>query len=99
MMAAMGRFKAVGTSVPTNEPTRALATDGPYKHTRNPIYIALSLIYLGIAVMADSLWAVLLLVPVVVIIDRGVVRPEEVYLTEKFGEDYRDYCAETRRWF
>ncbi|MFN3231496.1 MAG: methyltransferase family protein [Alphaproteobacteria bacterium] len=98
MASAMGRFRVAGTSVPTNEPTKVLVTDGPYKHTRNPIYIALSLIYLGIAVVASSLWAILLLVPVLAVIDRGVIRPEEAYLAGKFGDVYRSYLSRTRRW-
>lgn len=98
MAAAMRRFAAAGTNVPTTLPATALVTGGIYRFSRNPIYVALSLIYAGLAVAADSLWALALLAPVLVMIRYGVIAREERYLQAKFGDAYRRYQASVRRW-
>ena len=95
---AMRRFKAAGTNVPTVRPTIALVTTGIYAWSRNPIYLALTLIYWGLALMANAQLAVLLLAPVGLILHFGVVRREERYLERKFGDAYRDYSSRVRRW-
>ena len=91
-------FHRVGTSVPTNTPTTALAMTGPYRYSRNPIYVALSLLYAGIAIAADNVLMLALLVPVLLIMNYGVVIREERYLARKFGADYLDYKKRVRRW-
>jgi protein-S-isoprenylcysteine O-methyltransferase Ste14 len=96
---AIRGFKAAGTNVPTIKPATALVTDGLHRISRNPIYIGLSLIYVGIAVMANSLWVLGLLVPILVVIHYGVVLREERYLEERFAEEYRRYKSSVRRWF
>jgi len=93
------RFKAAGTNVPTNLPTTALVISGPYRLSRNPIYLALTLIYLGLAVGYGSWWPVLLLAPLMIVMRHGVIGREERYLEAKFGESYRAYCSSVRRWF
>jgi protein-S-isoprenylcysteine O-methyltransferase Ste14 len=93
-----GAFRRAGTAVDPREPTTALVTTGPYRLTRNPAYLGLALTYTGIAVVSSSLWVLLPLVPVLVAIDRGVIRREERYLERKFGDAYRRYKARTRRW-
>ena len=92
------RFAAAGTNVPPTLPTTALVVDGIYRRTRNPLYLGLSLIYLGLGVAAGSLWAIGLLVPLLWVISVGVVKREERYLERKFGDAYRDYRARVRRW-
>jgi protein-S-isoprenylcysteine O-methyltransferase Ste14 len=92
------RFVAAGTNVPPTLPTTALVVDGIYRRTRNPLYLGLSLIYLGLGVAAGSLWAIGLLVPLLWVINVGVVKREERYLERKFGDAYRDYKARVRRW-
>jgi protein-S-isoprenylcysteine O-methyltransferase Ste14 len=92
------RFAAAGTNVPPTLPTTALVVDGIYRRTRNPLYLGLSLIYLGLGVAAGSLWAIGLLVPLLWVINVGVVKREERYLERKFGDAYRDYKARVRRW-
>lgn len=92
-------FRRSGTSVPTSTPTTALATGGLYRYSRNPIYIALSLIHLGIAAAVDSPWILATLPLVLVVIRFGVIAREERYLEAKFGDAYRDYKAQVRRWF
>ena len=92
------QFRRAGTSVVPGEPSTALVRTGPYRITRNPIYIAFVLLYFGLAVLLTSAWMLLLLVPVLLILQRGVVEREEAYLREKFGEAYRKYEARVPRW-
>ena len=71
---------------------------GPYCFTRNPLYLGLSLIYLGLGFAVDSLWIVALLIAVLVIVRFGVIAREERYLESKFGDAYRRYKGTVRRW-
>ena len=98
---AMGtrRFLAAGTNIPPTLPTTALVVDGIYRQTRNPLYLGTTLIYLGLGVAAGSLWAIVLVVPLLWVINVGVVAREERYLERKFGDAYRAYKARVRRWF
>jgi protein-S-isoprenylcysteine O-methyltransferase Ste14 len=100
VMIAIGtrRFAAAGTNIPPTLPTTALVVDGIYGRTRNPLYLGTTLIYLGLSVAAGSLWAIGLLLPLLWVINVGVVKREERYLERKFGDAYRDYKARVRRW-
>jgi protein-S-isoprenylcysteine O-methyltransferase Ste14 len=91
-------FQRAGTSVVPTEPSTALVTTGPYRFTRNPIYIGFVLAYFGFAIVLTSMWVLLLLIPVLAILQRGVVEPEEAYLRRKFGDAYRKYQARVPRW-
>lgn len=95
---AANRFRLAGTPVPVDRPVTALVTVGPYHFTRNPIYIGLVLLYFGLSIILTSLWAILLLVPVLFILERYVIVREEAYLEEKFGEAYRKYKERVPRW-
>jgi protein-S-isoprenylcysteine O-methyltransferase Ste14 len=86
------------TSPLPERPTTALVIEGPFRFSRNPIYLGFTLITLGVAGLANSLWVALLLVPVHLVIHYGVVLREERYLTSKFGEEYIRYRARVRRW-
>lgn len=97
-VSAMRRFRRAGTTVPTHEPTSAVVTSGIYRFSRNPIYVGMTLLYLGIAVMADGAWTAAMLIPILAIMRYGVVAREEAYLERKFGDAYRDYKAAVRRW-
>jgi protein-S-isoprenylcysteine O-methyltransferase Ste14 len=94
----MRSFRRADTPMPPWEPTRTLVTDGPYRLTRNPAYLADVLVYAGIALLADAPWALLPLPLVVLLIDRGVIAREESYLEGRFGSAYLDLKARTRRW-
>ena len=85
---------------PTNpyKPVERIATEGPFRYTRNPGYLAMTLIYAGIASLANALWAILLLPVALLVIQRGVIEREERYLEGKFGEEYLSYKAQVRRW-
>ena len=87
-----------GTSVLPTRPTVALATDGPYRFTRNPLYIAAIGVYLGVTFWVDGLALLLLLFPMARLLHRGIVLPEERYLESKFGERYLVYRSAVRRW-
>jgi len=91
-------FHLAGTDVVPGRPSTALVTTGPYRITRNPIYIGFILVYFGLAIILTSIWVLLLLIPVVMILQRGVVKREEAYLQRKFGEAYDRYRARVPRW-
>lgn len=92
------RFRKAGTSILPGEPSTALVREGMYKATRNPIYIGLILVYFGLCIVLTSVWMLILLIPAVIILHRGVVKREEDYLTWKFGDDYRRYMSQVPRW-
>ena len=98
MTLAVRAFRDAGTNVETPKPATALVTDGIYARSRNPMYVALALLFAGIAVLADSGWLALLLVPYVAVLRIGVIAREERYLERKFGAPYRAYRARVRRW-
>ena len=100
VMIGMGirRLVTAGTNIPPNLPTTALVVDGIYRRTRNPLYLGATFVYLGLAVAAGSLWAIMLVVPLLWVINVGVIAREESYLERKFGDAYRAYKARVRRW-
>jgi protein-S-isoprenylcysteine O-methyltransferase Ste14 len=91
-------FRRVGTSVVPGDPSTMLVDSGPYRFTRNPIYIGIVLFYFGLAIVMTSAWMLLLLIPVLIVLQRGVVEREEAYLQAKFGEAYRKYQTRVPRW-
>lgn len=91
-------FRRVGTQVSPYRSSTALSTDGVYGYTRNPLYLGLTLVYLGIAVATNGLWLLLLVLPLLVLMSFGVIAREERYLEAKFGEPYRQYKTRVRRW-
>ena len=86
------------TPVDPMKPTTALVTEGPFRYSRNPIYVSLTLLYVGVALLINALWILLLVVPAVLVLRYGVIAREEAYLTRKFGDAYRQYTAQVRRW-
>ncbi len=95
---AGGRFIGAGTPLPPHRPTTALVTVGPYRRSRNPIYLGMALIYLGVVCATASLGILLLFPAVILVMEFGVIRREERYLERKFGAAYRDYKVRVRRW-
>ena len=83
MAAAMGRFSAAGTNVPTPLPATTIVTDGPYQLTRNPIYVSMAFGFAGSALTVDSLWLLALVAPLMAVIHVGVVLREEQYPEDK----------------
>ncbi len=95
---AIGTMREAGNELSPNRPVVELVTAGPYRYTRNPIYLSLALIYAGAAMIANAIPALLLLAGVVAIVDQGVVGREENYLLNRFGEAYALYKSRVRRW-
>jgi len=89
---------AAETNVNPFKPTTAIVSSGPFRFTRNPLYLSMTIIYLGLALAANTWWSFLLLVPVLLLIHFGVVTREERYLERKFGESYRGYRLRVRRY-
>jgi protein-S-isoprenylcysteine O-methyltransferase Ste14 len=87
-----------GSNVPTNRPTTTIVESGPYRFTRNPIYLGMFLGLAGLAIAFDTLWLLMTLVPFGLVIRYGVVAREEAYLERKFGDVYRGYRSRIRRW-
>jgi protein-S-isoprenylcysteine O-methyltransferase Ste14 len=96
-VAAWREMRRARTAVSPYTPSTALVRTGPFAYSRNPLYVALILLSLGLSLLVNTLWCVLLL-PAMVVLRRGVIAREEAYLQRCFGEDYRLYCATTRRW-
>lgn len=84
--------------VRTDRPVPRLTTEGPFRYTRNPGYLCLAMTYAGIALLRNSLWAILLLPLVLYVIQREVIGREERYLERTFGEEYLAYKQRVRRW-
>ena len=87
-----------GSNVPTNRPTTTIVESGPYRFTRNPIYLSMVLGLIGLAIALDNLWLLISLAPFALVIRYGVVAREEAYLERKFGDVYRGYRSRVRRW-
>lgn len=94
-------FKTMGDAdapIRTDKPVPRLATGGPFRYTRNPGYLSLAMIYAGVAVRRNALWAIVLLPAVLLVIQREVIGREERYLERTFGEEYLSYKRSVRRW-
>ncbi len=96
--AAFSRMAAARTSPDPHRPVTALVTDGPYRLSRNPIYLGFFLIYLGSTLLASTLWGFLLSPLVVLTVNRAVIHPEERYLERRFAAAYIDYKSRVRKW-
>ncbi|MHB1110271.1 MAG: methyltransferase family protein [Devosia sp.] len=91
-------FKRAGTNVDPFEPALKLVTSGPYRFTRNPMYLGMVMFLLGLSLMLSLEWGLILTPILWLAFDRLVVVREEAYLGRKFGEPYRAFLARTRRW-
>ena len=91
-------MRQAGTNVDPYRPATAVVTGGPYRFTRNPIYVGFILMYLGISALANAILPILLLPAVQQLMRRGVIEREERYLESKFGDEYRQYKESVRRW-
>ena len=91
-------MQAAGTNVNPALPATAIVASGPFRFSRNPLYLALTLLYLGLTLAFNTWWGIVVLVPVLIIMHRGVVLREERYLEQKFGETYRQYRSKVRRY-
>ena len=97
-VSAVTQFRKADTAVVPYEPTTAIVDAWPYSFTRNPIYLSMALIYVGISLFFNSWWPIFLLPLVLLVIQRGVIEREERYLERKFGDGYLAYKQRVRRW-
>lgn len=98
MVWADGTFKRWDTAVNPDNPATTLVTSGPYRFSRNPMYLAFVLIQLGIGLAISSWWLLLALLPAWIVLRWGIIAREEQYLAERFGAKYLAYKAAVRRW-
>jgi protein-S-isoprenylcysteine O-methyltransferase Ste14 len=97
-IAGVQGLRASDTNISTDLPATALVVDGIYRRSRNPLYLAMTLAYGGLAIAAGSAWAIALLVPLLVLMHVGVIFREEEYLEREFGDMYLQYKSRVRRW-
>jgi protein-S-isoprenylcysteine O-methyltransferase Ste14 len=95
---AISTITRAGSNVPTNMPTTTIVETGPYRFTRNPIYLGMCLGLVGLAIAFNNLWLLGTLAPFALVIRYGVVAREEAYLERKFGDAYRHYRTRVRHW-
>jgi protein-S-isoprenylcysteine O-methyltransferase Ste14 len=91
-------LRVARTTFRTQQPTTTIVRTGPYRRSRNPIYLAFTLLQLGVGLWQNSAWVLGLLVPALVLVSWGTIAREERYLEEKFGDEYRLYKADVPRW-
>ena len=91
-------FRRAGTPANPYAETKALALGGPYRFTRNPMYLGLVLMTVGLGLVMDSMWFFLVAVAVMLALRNLVIVHEERCLEDKFGDAYRDYTRRVRRW-
>ncbi len=97
-LGAAWRLVKAKTAFDVRKPTTEIVTTGVFGISRNPTYLSMMLGFLGIASLVDSIWILLLALPLAAILQKGVIEPEEHYLEQKFGEKYLRYKARVRRW-
>lgn len=98
MCCAHEAFERIGTSVPTNRPASVFVVHGAYKLSRNPMYVGGSAFFLGLGLVSGSLWMIAAYLPLGLYLSLYVVPREEAYMERAFGEDYREYRSQVRRW-
>jgi protein-S-isoprenylcysteine O-methyltransferase Ste14 len=97
-LSALRTMKAAGTNVHPSEPALTLVRGGPFRFTRNPMYLALCLVQIALGFFLNDWITLLFVVPLAFILRNGVILREESYLAAKFGEPYLQYKREVRRW-
>jgi protein-S-isoprenylcysteine O-methyltransferase Ste14 len=91
-------MRQAATPISPRKPVARLVTDGPFRFSRNPSYLALAAFYIGIASLVNTRWPLFLLPAVLLLVQRGVIEREEQYLERTFGDEYHRYGACVRRW-
>ena len=91
-------FARARTTLRPDRGASALIRSGPFRYSRNPLYVAVVLLILGVGVWLNSLWIWLMVAPLVLVMNRAVILREESYLEQEFGRDYVDYKKSVRRW-
>lgn len=95
---ALWLFRRYETGLLPGQPTHAMIEVGPYRRSRNPLYVGLLGLYLGLALLVPTFWGLALFPAAVLLVRWGAIRPEERFLHERFGAPYDDYARRVRRW-
>lgn len=95
---SLREFLRADTDVRPDKPDRVLITTGPFRYTRNPLYIVLTLTQITVAVWFNNAWILLMTIPSIVVITQYAIKREERYLAKLFGQDYVEYRQHVRRW-
>jgi protein-S-isoprenylcysteine O-methyltransferase Ste14 len=95
---SIGNFRRSRTSIVPVRPATALVIAGPYRFTRNPMYVGMAALTVALALFLNTWWVIALLVPVLLVVRLFVIAPEERYLRRRFGADYVAYMRRVRRW-
>jgi protein-S-isoprenylcysteine O-methyltransferase Ste14 len=98
ILAGVAAMRRARTNIYPALPATALVIVGPFRFTRNPLYVALTILFLGLAFEFNTVWGLAVLVPLLLVMHYGVILREERYLERKFGEPYREYCRKVRRY-
>ncbi|HEV3214141.1 MAG TPA: isoprenylcysteine carboxylmethyltransferase family protein [Vicinamibacterales bacterium] len=96
--ASIGRFRRSKTTIVPIRPAEALVLSGPYRYTRNPMYVSLALLTIACGLLLETWWPIVLLVPALALVQRFVILREERYLRRRFGAEYEAYARRVRRW-
>jgi protein-S-isoprenylcysteine O-methyltransferase Ste14 len=91
-------FRRHRTGLLPGRATRSMIDKGPYRLSRNPLYVGLLALYVGLALLIPTFWGLLLLPVAVLLTLWGAIHPEERFLHERFGGSYDDYARRVRRW-
>jgi protein-S-isoprenylcysteine O-methyltransferase Ste14 len=91
-------FRHAGTPVRPDRDSQVLVRSGPFRFSRNPMYLSLSLIYAGLSFFFNAVWPLLFLIPAIAVIRYYVIGAEEAYLLARFGAEYESYLRSVRRW-
>jgi protein-S-isoprenylcysteine O-methyltransferase Ste14 len=95
---ALATFRGARTAIRPSRPASTLVAHGPFRLSRNPMYLGLTLLYLGVMPLVNSVWGRLFLPVVIVILHLTIIRREERYLAATFGGAYDEYRRRVRRW-
>ncbi len=98
MALSFREFARAETSLRPDRTAAALIRTGPFRYSRNPLYVAVALLILGAGIWVNSLWIWLMVTPLVLVMNRAVIVPEERHLEQRFGRDYLDYKRAVHRW-
>ena len=95
---ALWLFARHETGLLPGQPTSALIEVGPYRLSRNPLYVGMLVLYLGVALLVPTFWGLALFPVAVLLVHWGAIRPEERFLRKQFGTQYDEYTERVRRW-
>ena len=96
---AISTFRRWKTAVIPRKPATRIVQDGPFAYSRNPMYVGMTMLTVGVGVLLNTWWVLAMTPVALTVLYLKVVRREEAYLASTFPDDYRAYCARVRRWF